>query len=58
MTSIAVIGAGWRAQFYIRLAKMMLEKFEIVGVVARKEEVRAMLNLDFGVQTFHPSVNY
>jgi predicted dehydrogenase len=52
MTSIAVIGAGWRAQFYIRLAKMMPEKFEIVGVVARKEDVRTKLNLDFGVQTF------
>jgi hypothetical protein len=52
MTSIAVIGAGWRAQFFIRLAKMMPEKFELVGVVARKEDVRSALNLEFGVQTF------
>ena len=52
MTSIAVIGAGWRAQFFIRLAKLMPEKFEIVGVVARKEDVRTALNLEFGVQTF------
>jgi predicted dehydrogenase len=52
MTSIAVIGAGWRAQFFIRLAKMMPEKFEIVGVVARKEDVRTALNLEFGVKTF------
>ncbi len=52
MTSIAVIGAGWRALFFIRLAKLMPEKFEIIGVVARKEEVRAKLQLDFGVQTF------
>jgi len=52
MTTIAVIGAGWRAQFFIRLAKLMPEKFEIVGVVARKENVRAKLGLDFGVQTF------
>jgi predicted dehydrogenase len=52
MTSIAVIGAGWRAQFFIRLAKMMPEKFEIVGVVARTEDVRTELSLEFGVQTF------
>ena len=52
MTSIAVIGAGWRAQFFIRLAKMMPEKFEIVGVVARKEDVRTALNLEFGVKAF------
>ena len=52
MTSIAVIGAGWRAQFFIRLAKMMPEKFELVGVVARREDVRSALNLEFGVQTF------
>ena len=52
MTSIAVIGAGWRAEFFIRLAKMMPEKFEIVGVVARREDVRAKLQLDFGVPTF------
>ena len=56
MTSIAVIGAGWRAQFFIRLAKMMPEKFELVGVVARREDVRSALNLEFGVQTFS-SVN-
>jgi predicted dehydrogenase len=52
MTSIAVIGAGWRAQFFIRLAKMMPEKFELVGVVARREDVRSALNLEFGVQSF------
>jgi predicted dehydrogenase len=52
MTSIAVIGAGWRAQFFIRLAQMMPGKFEIVGVVARKEDVRTALSLEFGVQTF------
>jgi predicted dehydrogenase len=52
MTSIAVIGAGWRAQFYIRLARLMPEKFEIIGVVSRQEDVRGKLNLEFGVRTF------
>jgi len=32
---IAVVGAGWRADFYIRLALMMPEKFDLVGWVIR-----------------------
>jgi len=52
MTTIAVIGAGWRADFYIRIALLMPEKFEVVGVVARKEEVRSALTQKYGVSTF------
>jgi predicted dehydrogenase len=52
MTTIAIIGAGWRAEFYIRIAQLMPERFEIIGVVARKEEVRSGLAQEFGVQTF------
>ena len=52
MTTIAIIGAGWRAEFYIRIAQLMPERFEIIGVVARKEEVRISLEQEFGVRTF------
>jgi predicted dehydrogenase len=52
MTSIAIIGAGWRAKFYLRIAKLMPESFEIVGVVARTEDVRRRIGLEFGVRTF------
>lgn len=52
MTSIAIIGAGWRADFYIRIAQLMPERFEIVGVVARTEEARNGLEQKYGVQTF------
>ena len=52
MTTIAIIGAGWRAEFYIRIAQLMPERFEIVGVIARKEEVRNSLEQEFGVRTF------
>ena len=37
-TKIAVIGAGWRADFHLRLALMMPERFEIVGWVARNPQ--------------------
>ena len=52
MTTIAIIGAGWRAEFYIRIAQLLPERFEIVGVVARKEDVRNALTQEYGVQTF------
>ena len=52
MTTIAIIGAGWRAEFYIRIAQLMPERFEIIGVVARKENVRLSLEQEFGVRTF------
>jgi predicted dehydrogenase len=52
MTKIAIIGAGWRSEFFIRIAKLLPEKFEIVGVVARKDEVRIALAERFGVQTY------
>ena len=52
MTKIAIIGAGWRSEFFIRIAQLLPEKFEIVGVVARKEEVRSALAERFGVQTY------
>ena len=52
MTTIAIIGAGWRAEFYIRIAQLLPERFEIVGIVARKEDVRNALTQDYGVRTF------
>ena len=52
MTKIAIIGAGWRSEFFTRIAQLLPEKFEIVGVVARKEEVRSALAERFGVQTY------
>ena len=52
MTKIAIIGAGWRSEFFIRIAQLLPEKFEIVGVVARKDEVRSALAERFGVQTY------
>ena len=34
-TKIAIVGAGWRADFFLRLALLMPDRFEVVGWVAR-----------------------
>jgi predicted dehydrogenase len=52
MTKIAIIGAGWRSEFFIRIAQLLPEKFEIVGVVARKDEIQSALTERFGVQAY------
>jgi len=48
---IAIVGTGWRARFYLRLALAIPEKFQIVGIVTRKAE-----NVDALIQEFNSSV--
>ncbi|SDN90463.1 Predicted dehydrogenase [Actinomyces ruminicola] len=44
-----VVGAGWRARFFLRLAAMAPERLECVGALARRSESRAALAQEFGV---------
>jgi len=48
---IAVVGTGWRARFYLRLALAIPEKFQIVGIVTRRAE-----NVDALIQEFNSPV--
>ncbi len=52
MTTFAVIGAGWRGEFYIRLGKLMPEKFELVGIVARNPTKSEELQAEHNVKVF------
>ena len=52
MTTYAVVGGGWRSEFYIRLGQLMPEKFELVGVVVRNPERAATLQADYGTSIF------
>ncbi len=52
MTSFAVIGGGWRSEFYIRLGQLMPERFELVGAVVRNPERAATLQADYGTSIF------
>ncbi len=52
MTTFAVIGAGWRSEFYIRLGQLMPEKFELIGTVVRNSQRAADLQADYGISIF------
>lgn len=52
MTSFAIVGSGWRSEFFIRVGQLLPEKFELIGVVARNMDRGAQLQDDFGVPIF------
>lgn len=48
----AIIGAGWRACFFVRIAKALPEQFEIVGVWARDADKANAFAKEHGVTTY------
>lgn len=50
--SIAIIGGGWRAEFYLRIAQALPEKFNIQAMVVRNEEKGAIAEQQWGIRTY------
>ena len=50
--SFGVVGAGWRAEFYLRVARALPERFEVAGVVVRNPQKAAPFERRWGVRTF------
>jgi len=46
-----VVGSGWRAEFFVRMARLMPERFQCVGVVTRTTERGAEVERSWGVPT-------
>ncbi|MFD1179474.1 Gfo/Idh/MocA family protein [Paenibacillus puldeungensis] len=46
-----IIGGGWRAEFYLRIAKALPERFEVAGIWVRDEEKSRELGGKWGVPT-------
>jgi len=46
-----VVGSGWRAEFFVRMARLMPDKFECTGVVTRSAERGAEVERLWGVPT-------
>lgn len=49
-TRFAIVGFGWRAQFYQRAARMLPEKFEITAIVTRTRERALKIQEDTGIR--------
>jgi Oxidoreductase family, NAD-binding Rossmann fold len=47
-----LIGGGWRADFYFRIAQAMPERFQIAGCVARTEATRARIKAAWKIPVF------
>lgn len=51
-TRIGVVGTGWRAEYFIRIALSLPEEFDVVGVVARRAESAANIRKKWSIATF------
>ncbi len=45
-----IVGAGWRTEFYLRIARALPDRFRITGVVVRKPERRKSFAEAWGVR--------
>ena len=50
--SFGIIGGGWRAEFFFRIAQAMPERFRITGCLARTESTRARVKADWNIPVF------
>ncbi|SFJ65705.1 Gfo/Idh/MocA family protein [Cellulomonas sp. KH9] len=46
-----VVGSGWRAEFFVRVARLVPDRFRCVGVVTRTAERGAQVEAGWGVPT-------
>ncbi len=51
VTRFAIVGSGWRAAFYLRVAAALPGRFEVSGLLSRDAARRAALGDAFGIQT-------
>ena len=49
MIPFAIIGAGWRAEFYLRIARACPERFRVTGILARTPGKASHLTRQFGI---------
>jgi predicted dehydrogenase len=47
-----VVGRGWRADFYLRLARQVPERFQCVGAVVRDPGLGSRIEREWGIETY------
>lgn len=45
----AIIGSGWRSQFYVRIAKALPQYFEVTGMLVRSGEKKRKMETEYGI---------
>jgi predicted dehydrogenase len=48
----AIVGGGWRSQFFLRVAQALPERFEVAGMFVRDEVKGRALEAEWGVKTY------
>ena len=52
MIRYGIIGAGWRSEFYVRIAAIVPEKFSVSGIFIRNPEKRKEFSKKYNVKIF------
>ncbi len=47
-----IVGSGWRAEMYLQIAALLPDRFEVCGVVTRRETKRLELENRWGIRGF------
>ena len=45
-------GGGWRSEFFLRVAKLLPERFETIGFVTRNKDKAEFFSQNFGVKCY------
>lgn len=53
MIKYGIIGAGWRSEFYLRIAALVPKKFSVSGIYIRNEEKRKEFSKKYNVPIFN-----
>ena len=51
VTRFAIVGGGWRAAFYLRVAAALPDRFQVSGLLSRDAASRASVRTGFAVET-------
>lgn len=48
-----IVGSGWRAECYLQIAKLIPEKFDVCGVVTRRDSRKVELESKWGIKVYN-----
>lgn len=51
LVQFAIIGGGWRAEFFLRIAQQLPDRFRVTGMLVRDPEKGRMIEEKWGVKT-------